>query len=175
MHLPDLELRHTEQARCPPSLSQPPTRCTCGLSSTCKFSKNTFGFFKHHVFLPLLGVYHQESSDKDSSGGVRASARVRRQGDGVGGGRPRGEVHCEGVQVQLIQPRRERPPSQGDQIEINTRGFQLRWGGFITAGFRPVFSPEGFIALFRQLLENGSKNFWSRVLGSFRFQVFLPF
>ena len=84
------------------------------------------GFLKLHVFLPLLGVYHQKTSDKDSSGGVRAGARVRRQGGGVVGGRPRGEVHCEGVQVQLIQPRRERPPPQGDQIEINTRGFQLR-------------------------------------------------
>ena len=41
------------------------------------------------------------------------------------------------------------------------------WGGFITTGFRPVFSTTGFIALFLQLLENGSKNFRSRVFGQF--------
>ena len=41
------------------------------------------------------------------------------------------------------------------------------WGGFITTGFRPVFSPTGFIALFLQSLENGSKNFQLRVVRPF--------
>ena len=41
--------------------------------------------------------------------------------------------------------------------------------GFITTGFRPVFLPTGFIALFcnRWKMDLGSKNFRSRVFGRF--------
>ena len=62
-----------------------------------------------------------------------------------------------------------------NEHEYDDEGTEYQRKGFITTGFRPVFPPTGFIALFGNRWKMGLKTSGRGFLGGFWFQVFLPF